>query len=97
MLSCREICENAQEYTDGNSSVWMRTRIWLHLAMCRNCTNFVDQTRKTKQLISRSLARDNQAELSPDILAAFRQKGNQTPADNSVPDGARGRRESDDT
>ena len=97
MLTCREVCENAQDFTDDTCSVWMRLRIRLHLTMCRNCTNFVDQTRKTKQMISQSLARGTQAEVSPDIMAAFQNRGSETHTDTSAPDGARGRRRSDDT
>lgn len=84
MLTCREVSEKAQDYTDANVSVWMRMRIWLHLAMCRNCTSFVDQTRKTKQLISQSLARDAKAEVSPDLLEAFKQRAGKTTADTSA-------------
>lgn len=87
MLTCREVSEKAQDYTDGNSSVWMRMRIRLHLLMCRNCTGFVDQTSKTKQLISESLSRDTQAEPAADMLAAFQQRGSETPVDKSAHEG----------
>ncbi len=86
MLTCREVAERAQDYTDGNSSLWMRLRIRLHLVMCRNCDHFVDQTRKTKQLISQSLARGGQAEVSSDLMAAFQQKAGEIHANESAPD-----------
>ncbi len=74
MLTCRELSEKAQDYTDGTCSVWMRMRIRFHMAMCRNCAGFIDQTRKTKTLISKSLARGSQSKVSADLLAAFKEK-----------------------
>ena len=70
MLTCRDVCENAQNYVDKNAPLWTRLRIRLHMAMCRNCTNFVDQTRKTKQLISQSLQRDTLSQVSLELIAA---------------------------
>ena len=96
LLTCREVCENAQDHIDGDNSVWMRVRIKIHLAMCRNCTNFVDQAQKTKQLISQSLASDTKAEISSDLMAAFDNRNKKTSAKNSTPDGVRKRRQSDE-
>lgn len=96
MLTCREVCENAQDYIDANSSVWMRLRIRAHLAMCNNCTNFVDQTRKTKHMIAHSLARETEAEVSPDLMDAFRQRSGESAQQNKAPDGVgNGRKEND--
>ena len=97
MLSCREVCENAHGYVDADISVWKRLQIRLHLAMCRNCTNFIDQTRKTKVLIAKSLGRDEKAEVSPDLMAAFTQSTKKNPAEGPTPSGGSGRRTLDDT
>jgi hypothetical protein len=97
MLSCREVCENAHGYVDADISVWKRLQIRLHLAMCRNCTNFIDQTRKTKVLIAKSLGRDEKAEVSPDLMAAFTQSTKKNPAEDPTPSGGSGRRKLDDT
>jgi len=82
-VKCRDICDHAQDYADGKHSFWMRMRIRAHLAMCRNCTNFVDQTRRTKRLISQCLARDTEAKISPQLIAAFQRKMKPDASDNS--------------
>ena len=88
MLSCRDVCEKAQDYTDGNGAFWTRLKIRFHLMMCKNCTNFVDQTRKTKALISQSLNRDSQAQISPELIAAFEKRTHGSTADNNAPETA---------
>ncbi len=97
MLSCRDVCEKAQDYTDGNGAFWTRLKIRFHLMMCKNCTNFVDQTRKTKALISQSLNRDEKAQISPELIAAFQKVEKETQAVNNAPSEALKRRLSDDT
>ena len=89
MLTCRDVCEKAQDYVDKSTPMWTRIRIRLHMAMCRNCTNFVDQTRKTKQLISQSLNRDSQAQISPELIAAFEKRTHGSTADNTAPETAK--------
>jgi len=84
MLTCREVCEQAQDYTDKKVSVVRRLRIGLHLMMCRNCTGFVDQTNQTKHLLGDSLTRHQDTSVSPDIMAAFLNQ--KTPPENDTPD-----------
>ncbi len=74
MLSCREVCEQAQDFSDGRLGPLARARIRLHLLMCRNCTSFVDQTRQTGKLIRSTLSRQQGSKVSPELMAAFRRK-----------------------
>jgi len=74
MMSCREVCKHAQDFGTGGGGRKLRMRIRLHLAFCRNCTAFVDQTKKTAQLVRQGLIRDKNAEVDPELMAAFRKK-----------------------
>ncbi len=74
MMSCREVCEKAQDFTDGAGSPLTRAKIRLHLLMCRNCTGFMDQTRQTSSLIRATLARKSDSSVDPDLMAEFRKK-----------------------
>lgn len=74
MMSCREVCEKAQDFTDGTVGPLTRAKIRLHLLMCRNCSGFVDQTRQTSTLISTSLRPRKDTKVDPDLMAAFRKK-----------------------
>lgn len=80
MKSCKDICEDAQAYVDGDLTFWHRARVRLHLFMCRNCTAFYDQTAKTRDLLRASLLRDPAQETvpvkdpSPDLLAELRRR-----------------------
>ncbi len=81
MLSCRQVCEQAQDFTDGRLGPLARARIRLHLLMCRNCTGFMDQTRQTRKLIRSTLARQQDNRVSSELMAAFRRNTRRDPTD----------------
>jgi predicted anti-sigma-YlaC factor YlaD len=72
MLSCQEVCDKAQDYSDGKGSALMRLRIRLHLALCRNCTGFIDQTRQTSRLIETEAGKSAGKMVSSELMAEFR-------------------------
>ncbi|GEM_PF-1787892 len=80
MQTCREVCEQAHDYVDGNQSLLSRAKIGLHLLMCRNCTAFMDQVRKTRSLIRNDAQPGAEMQVSSELMAAFaRQSANPSP------------------
>ncbi len=74
MMSCQEVCEKAQDYTDGRVSNLSRVKIRLHVLFCRNCTSFVDQTRQTGELVRHSLKQKRKGPVDPELMAEFRKR-----------------------
>jgi len=74
MLSCREVCEKGQDFTQGELSSLARAKIRLHLLMCRNCAGFMDQTKQTHLLIHQSLAQKKDRTVTPELLAELRKR-----------------------
>jgi len=74
MMSCREVCEKAQDYADGHGSNASRVKIRLHMLFCRSCTSFVDQTRQTGKLVRQSLSKNSDTEVDPKLMAEFKKR-----------------------
>lgn len=74
MMSCREVCEKAQDHVDGELSALSRLRIRLHVMMCRNCAGFLDQTRQTRRLIGESGRQETETRVPSELMAALRDK-----------------------
>jgi len=74
MMLCREVCKNAQDFTDGEVSSLTRARIRLHLLMCRNCAGFMDQTRQTSNLVKSALSRQKTSSVDPALLAELKKR-----------------------
>lgn len=43
MLSCKDACENATEYLDGETTIMQRLSMRFHLLLCKNCRIFFRQ------------------------------------------------------
>lgn len=50
MLTCKDVSDRASALIDGELGAWDRLQVWVHLAMCADCTRFVDQMRVTRKL-----------------------------------------------
>lgn len=50
MLSCKEVADRASALIDGDLSAWEVLQIRLHLAMCKGCSRFIEQMRRTDRL-----------------------------------------------
>ncbi len=74
MMTCRDVCEKAQDYSDKKLSRLSRVRIWLHVLMCNNCNNFVRQTKQANLLIHQSFGKTSDSKVSPELMAAFHKK-----------------------
>ena len=47
MLTCKEFDEFMVDYLDGGLPVWQKYMCWLHVKMCKECTYFIQQYRRT--------------------------------------------------
>jgi predicted anti-sigma-YlaC factor YlaD len=74
MLSCRDMCEKAGPLVDGELKGWPLLKVRLHLLFCANCTNFVSQVRRTRELVRRSLSSDKPTAASKDLKSAFKNR-----------------------
>ncbi|MFQ5438159.1 MAG: anti-sigma factor family protein [Paracoccaceae bacterium] len=71
-MTCLEACEKAQDFADGRLGPLMRARIRLHLLFCRDCSAFLDQTRKTARLVRNGLAAQQSTGVDPKLMAEFK-------------------------
>lgn len=53
MLSCKDITQLASENIDNNMPLFKRLQFNIHLMMCKNCRQFMDQMHTTIETISR--------------------------------------------
>ena len=74
MLNCKELSQLASEHIDGKLSIYMQMKVRMHLFMCHDCRNYIDQFRLTikslRQLTIRSpgnLSADKQVKILMDI------------------------------
>lgn len=58
MLKCREVSELASRYVDHDLGMMTRAQIRLHLMMCKHCTRYVRQLRRTVALLSEIAPRE---------------------------------------
>lgn len=52
MLNCKEVADRASALIDGELSLWDALQMRLHLAMCKGCSNFINQMRATDRLVA---------------------------------------------
>ncbi len=43
MLTCKEFDDFMVDYFGGGLPLWQKYMCWLHLKMCRECANFIQQ------------------------------------------------------
>jgi len=67
-LSCRELVELVTEYLEGALSRGDRMRFEQHIAGCENCSEYLEQIKRTVQLTGELREEDVPLEL----LAVFR-------------------------
>jgi anti-sigma factor RsiW len=71
-LTCRELVEIVTDYLEERLSPPDRRRFEEHLAMCKGCTNYVEQMRVTIALAGRLSEDSIPAEAREQLLQAFR-------------------------
>ena len=66
MLTCKEFDDFMIDYLDENLPVWQKFMCWLHVKMCRECANFVQEYQRSIAL--GKSAYDAPNELVPDSV-----------------------------
>ncbi len=69
MLSCKELAEQASDYTDGNLGVFQRLNVKIHIMMCAHCQRFIQQLRITKELVAGKESTPPSDEVTDDIIS----------------------------
>jgi len=71
-LSCQELVELVTEYLEGTLSAQERTRFEDHLAICAGCRNYLDQMRRTIQMVGALTEEVIPDDAKERLLRAFR-------------------------
>lgn len=53
MLSCKDISELASEHLDHKLPIFKQLQFKMHLMMCRNCRQFIEQIKITINTVSK--------------------------------------------
>ena len=78
MMSCKEVAELSTEYLEGSLPFWRRMAVRMHLAMCRRCPAFMDQLRKTIELLGRLPPEPVPQEKCAELIRQFREANART-------------------
>jgi anti-sigma factor RsiW len=68
-VTCRELIQFLDDYTDGNLPVDQRRRFEEHLALCPQCVRYLDSYRKTIRVSKEAAGAE--AELSERLVQAI--------------------------
>ncbi len=71
-MTCRELVELVTDYLEGTLPAAERARFEAHLADCPDCTNYLDQMRRTVQLLGTLSEETITPEAKERLLWAFR-------------------------
>ena len=71
-MTCRELVELVTGYLEGTLPAAERARFEAHLADCPDCTNYLDQMRRTVQLLGTLSEETITPEAKERLLWAFR-------------------------
>lgn len=71
-LTCQAFVELVTEYLEGTLSRDERARFEYHLADCPDCSVFLEQMRRTIQIVGRLSEESLSPEIKTDMLSRFR-------------------------
>jgi anti-sigma factor RsiW len=71
-MTCQELVELVTEYLEGTLPPLELQRFEHHLATCDGCATYLDQMRRTIQLLGRLAVDDIPADEQSDLLELFR-------------------------
>ena len=71
-LTCQELVELVTDYLEGAMSEEERARFEEHLSACSGCQHYLDQMRRTIQMLGRLREEDLSPQMGNDLLAVFR-------------------------
>jgi len=86
MLSCKQITENASDYTDAQVGLLLRVRMGLHLTMCTHCRAYMRQIGQTIGVVQRMPPPPVPEDTKAQSMQVFRQwKSSGSHSDVDVP------------
>ena len=71
-ITCHELVELVTEYLEEAMATSERARLELHLARCRPCRHYLDQMRKTIDVVGEIPEESVTPEAREDLLEVFR-------------------------
>lgn len=71
-MTCQELVELVTEYLEGSLPPLEFQRFEQHLASCAGCAAYVDQMRRTIQLLGQIVVDDIPADEQSDLIELFR-------------------------
>jgi predicted anti-sigma-YlaC factor YlaD len=71
-LTCQELVELVTDYLEGVLSAADKDRFEQHIALCRGCTNYLNQMKKTVQLVGSLSEEQLEPHITNDLLNVFR-------------------------
>ena len=71
-LACRDAVELVTEYLEGALDARERARFEAHLADCPHCSAYLDQLRKTLEVLGRIEPEALEPEVQKELVALFR-------------------------
>lgn len=74
MLTCQQITEVATDYVEGTTSYARRVSVWMHLAMCKRCREYLRQYRLTIATLGQLPEEPPPPECREELLRRFRER-----------------------
>ena len=71
-LTCRELVELVTDYLEGSLTPGERVRFEEHLLVCEGCSAYVDQLRRTIEVVGALQEDSIPLQMRDNLLAAFR-------------------------
>lgn len=71
-LTCKELVELVTDYLEGGMGPEGRARFEEHLAMCEGCTSYVDQMRRTIEMLGRLTEESIPFSAKVELMQTFR-------------------------
>lgn len=72
MLTCKELTELVTDYLEGRMPFRRRLTFWLHISMCKNCREYLRQTKLTIATLGKMPVDPIPPEIRDALLERFR-------------------------
>lgn len=74
MLTCRQLTELATDHVEGATPLGQRISVWMHLAMCKHCREYLRQYRQTIATLGQLPDDPPPAACREELLRRFRER-----------------------
>jgi hypothetical protein len=71
-LRCHQVVELITDYLEGALDEADRTRFEMHIMVCRGCENYLEQMRRTADVVGDAPTEEPDPEQMDELLEAFR-------------------------